>query len=52
MAELYTLRPLFPGSSESDELYKSLSFWNMTYLQDVFAVGVEAIFERLNAVSA
>ena len=30
MAELYTLRPLFPGSSESDELYKKLgnhAFW-------------------------
>ncbi|CAJ1335627.1 unnamed protein product [Effrenium voratum] len=25
MAELYTLRPLFPGSSESDELYKICS---------------------------
>jgi protein kinase len=22
LAELYTLRPLFPGSSEADELYK------------------------------
>mmetsp|Transcript_92894 Transcript_92894/g.233541 ORF Transcript_92894/g.233541 Transcript_92894/m.233541 type:complete len:468 (+) Transcript_92894:113-1516(+) len=25
MAELYTLRPLFPGSSESDQLYKTCS---------------------------
>jgi len=25
MAELYTLRPLFPGSSESDQLYKNCS---------------------------
>merc|ERR1719337_513994 len=25
MAELYTLRPLFPGSSESDQLYKICS---------------------------
>jgi protein kinase len=22
MAELFTLRPLFPGSSEADEIYK------------------------------
>lgn len=25
MAELYTLRPLFPGSSEADEIYKICS---------------------------
>lgn len=25
MAELYTLRPLFPGSSEADEIYKIAS---------------------------
>merc|ERR1719183_2055912 len=25
MAELYTLRPLFPGNSESDEVYKICS---------------------------
>jgi protein kinase len=25
MAEMYTLRPLFPGSSEADELYKICS---------------------------
>ena len=25
MAELYTLRPLFPGSSETDEIYKICS---------------------------
>ena len=27
MAELFTLRPLFPGSSEADEIYKVCIVW-------------------------
>eukprot|EP00930_Biecheleria_cincta_P069979 TRINITY_DN57648_c0_g1_i1.p1 TRINITY_DN57648_c0_g1~~TRINITY_DN57648_c0_g1_i1.p1 ORF type:complete len:478 (-),score=64.79 TRINITY_DN57648_c0_g1_i1:33-1466(-) len=34
MAELYTLRPLFPGSSESDQLFKTCSVLGTPTTQD------------------
>ena len=33
MAELFTLRPLFPGSSEADQIYKTCSVMGSPTLQ-------------------